>query len=137
MSDSIVGNIYWFESQGKDIDNTTFREVQGWKENPGRGKSKPHLQEPSCLLLTKDVVLNTASFDNGICSYRDPTLPCHSTFQIPFDIAIKSTYRIYWFWDYSGKLGNNTRHTEACSITNKPFEFIMLSLPVLYLLHGY
>ncbi|KAI9782259.1 MAG: hypothetical protein M1839_005373 [Geoglossum umbratile] len=40
VPDSIVGNIYWFGSRGEGIDNTTFGEVQGWKEAPGRGRSK-------------------------------------------------------------------------------------------------
>ncbi|KAI9767641.1 MAG: hypothetical protein M1840_005512 [Geoglossum simile] len=107
VPDSIVGNVYWFGSRGEGIDNTTFGEVQGWKGAPGRGR-----------------ILNTAQFDDGICGHGDPILPCHSTFQIPFDIVTGGVYRIYWLWDYSGKLGNNTGHIEACSITNIPFKFI-------------
>ncbi|KAI9869369.1 MAG: hypothetical protein M1813_000158 [Trichoglossum hirsutum] len=107
VPDSIVGNIYWFGSGGESIaseDNTTFREVQSWKEAPGRGR-----------------ILNVTPFDDGICGREDPTLPCHSTFQIPLDADAGSVYRIYWLWDYSGKLGNNTGHIEACSIISIPF----------------
>ncbi|KAI9855645.1 MAG: hypothetical protein M1813_009691 [Trichoglossum hirsutum] len=101
---SIIGNIYWFGSGGQDTvgeDDTTFEEVQSWKNALGRGR-----------------LLNVTPFDDGTCGRGDPTLPCRSAFQIPPDAMTGSVYRIYWLWDYSSKLGNNTGHVEVRSITN-------------------
>ncbi|OCL06477.1 hypothetical protein AOQ84DRAFT_390164 [Glonium stellatum] len=95
---SVVGDIYWFGTEDVSAtgeDATTFGEVQSWKGGAGRGR-----------------LLGVNSFDDGKCGRGDLGLPCRSTFQIPTKAVVGSVYTVYWLWNYSGKLGNNTKHIE-------------------------
>lgn len=113
---SAVGDITWFGIESNDVfgaDLRTFGEILNWQNNVGEGSSEYNARLLDSPLI-EFVVLGVTPFDDGICGRGDPALPCRSSFQIPSDATVGSVYTVYWLWDYSGKLGPNTGHVEAC-----------------------
>ena len=119
--ESFTGLTYWFGTAVADK-NLTISEIADWNVQGTGGSQRGQrsviwsLQRiPSNMIA----VLAVTSFDDGNCGHPNPdgshnVTTCYSKFQIPGNVETESLYTIYWLWDFSAKLGRDTKHVEVC-----------------------